>query len=395
MPVITLTNLFVKKSLQCPDAKNRIEYCDTEVQGLYIEVRKTSPDQGTYYYRFKNSAKKTCHQKLGRTDDITLPSARSMAKQFKAKIQLGADPRAEAHQEKSVLTLSDFAINHYMPYVKKRKRTWRNDESMLLLRILPVFGDTPLNKIQRYEVQKFHSSLKDVHLSGSTCDHHLKLMRHLLNLAVEWDMLDKNPISKVSLFKDDNKKERYMTPEELDRLVQVLKTNEQRTVCKLILFLLSTGARLNEAMQANWEHIDTVNRVWKIPALNSKSKKIRSVPLNSSALQILGELKANGDNECLFLNSKTGKRYVDIKKTWHRVRTTAGLPNLRLHDLRHQYASMLVNNGRSLYEVQQILGHSDPAVTQRYAHLSTRALQEAAETASDCIGITHPQTAQR
>ncbi|MEH6616997.1 MAG: site-specific integrase [Porticoccus sp.] len=102
-------------------------------------------------------------------------------------------------------------------------------------------------------------------------------------------------------------------------------------------------------------------------------------------------MEKENDQGHLFINPRTGKRYTNINKTWYRIRKEAGLPNLRMHDLRHQYASHLVNSGRSLYEVQQILGHSDPTVTQRYAHLSTRALQEAAESASACLGDALPK----
>jgi integrase len=93
----------------------------------------------------------------------------------------------------------------------------------------------------------------------------------------------------------------------------------------------------------------------------------------------------NLSREHLFVNSKTGEPYTTIYKVWCRLRDDAGLPHLRLHDLRHQYASFLMNSGRTLYEVQQILGHSDPTVIQRYAHQSTKALQDAANSASDII----------
>ena len=151
------------------------------------------------------------------------------------------------------------------------------------------------------------------------------------------------------------------------------------------LFLLSTGCRLNEALRATWGQIDRASRVWRIPASNSKSKRVRSVPLNESALEVLAELDTEGEFEHLFVNRQTGKPYGTIMKVWSRLRTKAGLPHVRIHDLRHQYASFLINSGRSLYEVQQILGHSDPSVTQRYAHLTSRSLQEAANCASVAI----------
>jgi hypothetical protein len=109
------------------------------------------------------------------------------------------------------------------------------------------------------------------------------------------------------------------------------------------------------------------------------------VPLNDSALAVLAELPRNPECDALFVNARTRSRYTTVMKVWSRLRRKACLQHLRIHDLRHQYASFLVNSGRSLYEVQQILGHSDPSVTQRYAHLSSRSLQEAANSASVAI----------
>jgi site-specific recombinase XerD len=109
------------------------------------------------------------------------------------------------------------------------------------------------------------------------------------------------------------------------------------------------------------------------------------VPLNDSALDVIAELGTEGAFDYLFINRQTGQPYSTIAKTWSRLRAEAGVPFLRIHDLRHMYASFLVNSGRTLYEVQQILGHSDPSVTQRYAHLSTESLQAAANSASVAI----------
>jgi len=391
MPKIKLTSLVIKNHLICPGGKNRQELCDTTFPGLYVEVRSTSPGHGTYYLRYKDAQKKTCHQKIARTIEITLAQARQRAKMLKAEILLGADPRAEARRQKSVMTFKEFADDHYMPYIKKRNRSWKNKESMLRLRILSVFGSDPLNRITRKKIQSFHTALVDDGLSAASSDHHIKLIRHALNIAVQWEMLDRNPADKIPLFKEDNKKERYMADDEQARLLHILKTDKNRIVCLVVLFLLSTGARLNEALKASWEYVDMGNRVWRIPATNSKSKKIRSVPLNQTAINVLTELAKASDQGHLFINQRTGKRYTNINKTWYRIRGEAGLTNLRLHDLRHQYASHLVNSGRSLYEVQQILGHSDPTVTQRYAHLSTRALQEAAESAAACLGDVLPR----
>ena len=199
-------------------------------------------------------------------------------------------------------------------------------------------------------------------------------------------MLASNPASRVPLFHEDNKMENYLDDQQLKQLMTVLTTDDNRAVCQILTYLLSTGARLNEALSAKWENVDIAKRVWIIPASNSKSKRVRSVPLNDSAINIISQLKTESYSH-LFINQQSQKPYTTIHKVWGRLREKAGLKHLRIHDLRHQYASFLVNDGRTLYEVQQILGHSDPSVTQRYAHLSTKALQDAANSASLAIQL--------
>lgn len=381
MPVMLLTDQIVKNELLCPPGKKKVEMCDTQVPGLLIEILAVSPGVGTYRLRYK-AIGKTRYQRIGRTTDTTLADARIAAKKLKAEIALGENPSEKTKVEKAVLTLKTFLEEKYLPYVTPRKRSARFDESMTRLRIGPRLGHLRLNQLTRSAIQEFHTSLKAEGLAGATCDHHIKMIRHALNLAVQWDLLDRNPATKVPLFREDNRLENYMDDEQLQKLMEILKSDSNRNVCNLALFLLSTGARLNEALQAEWSQIEKQTRVWRIPATNSKSKKIRSIPLNDSALEVLEKLGTEGKFTWLFVNRKTKERLGYVHKVWDRIRIAAGLPKLRIHDLRHQYASFLVNGGRTLYEVQQILGHSDPTVTQRYAHLSTKALQDAANTAS-------------
>jgi len=383
MPIIKLNQQFINHDLQCPDGKTRIEMCDKDLPGMYVEVRATSPGRGTYYLRYKDDNNKTCHQKLGRTTDTSLADARKQAKTLKAQIALGADPRGDEKARKAVPTYADFFTEHYLPYVKPRKRSWAKDAEMFRLRLNAVFGRRRLNQITRHQIQSFHTSLKDSGLSASTCNHYVKLLKHSLNLAIDWDMLDINPAVRVPLFSEaDNIVENYLGEAELERLMHVLQTDDNRMVCSILMYLLSTGARLNEALSARWDQVDIERRVWKIPASNSKSKRVRSVPLNDSAINVLNQLDTN---EYLFINKQTGKPYTTISKVWGRLRKKAGVSHLRVHDLRHQYASFLVNDGRTLYEVQLILGHSSPDVTMRYSHLTSKTLQAASNSASEVI----------
>jgi integrase len=161
----------------------------------------------------------------------------------------------------------------------------------------------------------------------------------------------------------------------------------------IIMLLISTGARLNEVLTATWSQINRDTRTWKIPALNSKSKKVRSVPLNDSALDIINQLDTEGEFEYLFVNRVTRTNYKNIQKYWGKLRANAGMRSIRIHDLRHTYASLLANNGRTILEISRILGHSSVKVSERYSHLSTATLQDAANSASVMINAAMGGTA--
>lgn len=391
MAIVHLTQKFIDSKLQCPPGKKRAELCDKDLPGLYVEVRQLSPGQGTYYLRYKNPSGKTSHQKIGTTAEMTLSEARKKAKELKAEIALGADPIAERKARKAIPTFSEFMEQQYLPYAQAHKRSWKSDETYYRLRLKRVFGELKLDRISRHQIQTFHTSLREEEgLSAAYSNHHVKLMKHAINLAVSWEILEKNPATRIPLFFEDNKVENYMDEEELERLLNVLRTNRHRRVCLIAMYLLSTGARLNEALQATWDQVDRRNRLWRIPARNSKSKRVRSVPLNDSALYVLDQLGTEESYEYLFVNPRTKRPFVSIHKVWGELRNEAGLPHLRIHDLRHQYASFLVNAGHSLYTVQQALGHSDPKVTQRYSHLSTRSLREASDSASVLVNRDEP-----
>ena len=129
--------------------------------------------------------------------------------------------------------------------------------------------------------------------------------------------------------------------------------------------------------------VDLDNRLWKIPASNNNSKRPKTLPLNDSALQVLGGLESNGKNPYLFPNPQTGLPYSGIMRVWYRLRKKAGIdPDMRVHDLRACLAERLLSAGQSLYLVQRLLGHQDSRTTLRYARLSPQAFLDGANVAS-------------
>ena len=167
-----------------------------------------------------------------------------------------------------------------------------------------------------------------------------------MGLACKWRIIETNQLAGVSLLREENQVNNIMTGSELKRLVKVLKSDKNKMVGSVCLFLLSTGRRLSEALNARWEHFDLEHRNWTIPTAHSKSRKIRSIPLNDQALSILENLGTRGKYDHPFIGRR-GKPLTTIHKVWTRLRDDASLPHLRIHDLRHQYASFLINQGRA------------------------------------------------
>lgn len=388
MPVLNFTPAFMASGLVCPADKKRIEYCDSDVPGLLIECRSAPDSIPTWYLRYKENGK-TAYTRLGNVQELGLGPARKQAIKLKAEHLLSSKVPAAAAEPRSSMILSTFFSDHYMRHALLHKRSAKKDEQLFRIHIGPRFGTLPLDKISRRDVATFHNDLRDKGQSAASADHSLKLLRRALNLAVQWEFLEKNPLVGIALFNEANGVENFLDDAAVQRLVAVCRTDKNRTVAMILMFLLSCGARKTSALQAKWCEIDLDNRVWKIPAVNSKSKRSASVPLNDSAMWVLDQLDTRGKSEFLFVNKRTGKPFTSISKAWSRISKEAKLNNpgnggnnVRIHDLRHTFASMLVSAGRSLYQVQQILGHSDPKITMRYAHLSAKTLQDAANSAS-------------
>jgi integrase len=399
MPVIQLTQSFINNLAPLP-GKTRTEWCDENIPGLYIEARATSLGKGTYYLRHRGAksggggiATTTRHLKLGVSDNMSLADARSEAKKRKAEIQLGADPRADIRAQKSSITYGQYLELHYLPHSKQTKKSHRDDYNRSHQHLIPRWGSIPINQITTRMIIELQHDLKDSGLASSTCDRFVALLKHQFRLACEWEFLSKNAASTVKLYREPNEVNHYLDDAQLRRLMEVLHTHENRLVCNLAIFLLSTAARLNEALRSEWQSVDVEKRLWRIEASNSKNKRVRAVPLNDMAISALESIQADHAKRCgyLFLNPKTNTHLKYPGKGWNSIRQQAGLPFFRIHDLRHMAASIAVNSGRSLYEVQKLLGHSQVQTSLRYSHLSTQVLQEASNTVSDRLIAASPR----
>ena len=249
MPVMNFTPAFMATGLIVPPGKQKIEYSVADEPGLFVECRASAKAIPTWYLRLKNIKGTNTYRKLGTVREVSLVQAKRMARQL--KVEHANAPKVDLAPEplKCDRTLDKFVTDHVNPHNMARKRShWR--DLQLFTRIKAKFGHLKLSEIKRHDVQQFHNDLVKVEkLAPATADHHVVYFRSFLNLAVQWEFLEKNVLANIPLMKVDNKVERYLSDDEVKRLVEVLTTDLAYGASYLLLYLLSTGARLNEAFR--------------------------------------------------------------------------------------------------------------------------------------------------
>ena len=383
MPKAHLTSQLIKQTA-CPDGKAKCDLFDSNCKGLMVEVRRTG--HKTYYLRYQNQRGRTRQLKIADERDVTLSQARELADGLRNKIAMGEDPLEEKAVLRQVCTFAEFIDQQYLPYIKSYKRSWGTDISLLKNHLLPRFGKRHLDEITRQDIQKMHYDRRASGAAPGSANRLLIMMRYIFNLAIKWEIagVKANPCKGVPLMEENNKMERYLSVEEARRLYEVVCKSENTMLKYIVPMLILTGARKREVLDAKWQDFDFSRRIWRIPM--SKSGRARHVPLSDGAMTLLSTVPRKPDCVWTFANPQTGKAYVSIFCAWDTARKNAGLADVRLHDLRHSFASLLINSGRTLYEVQHILGHTQVKTTQRYAHLSQDTLLAAANAATVAVG---------
>ena len=381
MPHAKLTEKFVS-TVTCPAGMRKVEFIDTNLEGFFVEALASGVK--TYYQRYFDSRKRQRLFRLGRVGIVPLEDARKRAMQIKAKVSLGEDPKKNNDNLKKIPTLKQFALDKYLPFVREHKRSWSYDEINLRIHILPKIGDIYLDEITSKLISKIMIDMKNKGYANGSCNRPVILMRYLLRLANEWGipLIEKNSAKSVHLF-DEPCRERFLSSFETKLLFDALRADVNQLAANAIELLLLTGGRRNEVTHARWDCVDIEKGTLLVPL--SKSGKPRTIALNQLASELIRRLPSRGQSDWLFPSPKTGKPCPSLYYPWDRVRKRAGLGDLRLHDLRHSYASNLVNGGVSLYLVQQLLGHSSPQTTQRYAHLERDTLTQASEIAAQTV----------
>ena len=383
MPHATLDALFVRSAV-CPEGKSKVDYYDTAITGFILEVRASGGK--TFHLRYRDPHGKQRQHKIGDSKSLTFDKARQAATVLRSQVVLGASPSDERKTKRAIPTLAEFSEQRYIPYVKGYKKSWDIDDSYLRNHVLPRFGALHLDQISLQGVIAFHQAMKEAGYADATCNRSVILLRYMYNLGKKWKIpgAEANPTQGAQLFVLNNARERYLTAEETLRLKNAMQHSENQQLQFIVPLLLMTGARKRELLDARWEHFDVDRRNWRIPT--SKSGKPRHVPLSAIVLEILAQVPRWEGCPFVVPNPQTRLPYKSIYCSWNTARKKAGLPEVRMHDLRHSMASNMVNSGRSIYEVAKVLGHTQLKTTQRYSHLSQETLLAAVDAASNATG---------
>ncbi|NNG22750.1 tyrosine-type recombinase/integrase [Telluria aromaticivorans] len=369
------------------DAKAKeSEYSDTEVAGLRIIVNRRGRKYFLFRYSFRGAKRS---MKLGDYPQMDVADARHRTLDYRAQIATGTDPQAAATvASSSQLTLRTFVTDDYLPHAYATKRSAKDDESRLR-NILPEFGDLPLGQISSHSIQQFHDRLR-LQKCAATANRHLALLKRCFNLAIIWGKLvGANPVRGIRMHQENNQRQRYLSGDELRSFLNALDEEASRPLADALRFLLMTGARRNEVLLARWDAIDIDKRQWFLP--NTKSGKSRFVLLNDGAIELLRQRDRQAGNVYVFPGKNAGEAICNPYKGFRRVLKRAGISDLRIHDLRHSFASLAINNGATLYEVQHLLGHSDSKTSQRYAHMASDNLRKASAHVSAVIAKAQPK----
>jgi integrase len=234
------------------------------------------------------------------------------------------------------------------------------------------------------DIERLHRYLKNTPYAANRT---VALISKMFALAIKWEWLDRNPAKGIERYPEE-KRERFLRPDEINRLSQALidhvtkaaRPNEARKIADAIRLLMLTGARRSEVLSATWKMFDLKAGIWIKPSSHTKQKTKHRIPLSPPALQLLVEIKDRTADLKYVFPSRRGSKHphvTELKKAWAKICKLADLESVRIHDLRHTYASVLVSGGASLPLIGALLGHTQVQTTQRYAHLMDDPLREA------------------
>jgi integrase len=371
------------KTAKIPESGQAITW-DDDVKGYGLRVTAGGAKSFIFNYRINGRSRRMT---IGQYPAWSVAAARKRAGDLRKAVDRGDDPMGARHEQRAAPTVKDLCDRYEEEHLpRKRVASQRNDKAAIANTIRPALGTTKVQAVTFADIDGLHRKMKATPYKANRT---LALLSKMFSLSIRWGIRKDNPCRGVERFQE-SRRERYLTADERGRLLVAMqeagadeknaarKAEIARTVNAFRLAML-TGCRIGEALGATWEQFDIEGSVWTKPAATTKQKKDHKTYLNAPARALLADMVTGKSKGWLF-PSRTGEGHqTNYRHTWQAVRDVAMIPDLRVHDLRHNFASEGASVGLSLPMIGALLGHTNPATTARYAHLMADPLKQAAE----------------
>jgi integrase len=374
-----------------PPMRGETVVWDPEVKGYGLRISSTG--RRTYFIHKRTKAGRQIKAKLGVHGDITAEEARQAAIRELGRIAGGIDPaderrraRAAAAKLRRTLTIAQLCEKYLAEHalVHNRPRTVETYRHVIERHIKPRLGDIRVPDLEHDDIAALHRDMKPTPYLANLM---VAVLSRILGLAVRnWKMRPDNPATGMTHYPEE-KRQRYLSVAELGPLAAALAGHPRQIAANALRMLLLTGARSGEVLAMCWEEVERQPGVWIKPSAHTKQKSEHRVPLSPGARQLLADMRRyrKPGETLVFPGRLPGQPLQDIHKTWAACCATAGIEGVRIHDLRHSYASILASAGLSLPIIGALLGHTQAATTHRYAHLFADPLLEATTRVSTLL----------
>jgi integrase len=365
-----------------PPTSGEVNLWDSEVPGFSLRVRATGSK--VYVAEYRNQAQRKRRVTLGPHGRLTVEQARDLARQVLAAAAQGKDPAELRQESRSAPTLEDLATRYIEQHAapKKKSSSVEADKRVLKLYILPTLGRRKVAEIALKDMADLHHAMRS---KPTQANRTLALLSKMFNLAERWGLRPQgaNPCRWIDRY-PEKRRERFLSSAEIARLGAVLNEEEAKDpfIVLAIRLLLLTGSRRNEVLTLRWSEVDFERGALRLPDSKTGAKVI---PLGPPALALLAAAPRLEGNPYVIPGRRAGGRLVGLQRPWSLIREKAGLGDLRLHDLRHSFASIGAAAGLGLPVLGAILGHRHPATTARYAHFDDDPRRAAAARISNEI----------
>jgi integrase len=363
---------------------------DEEIPGFGLRVLPSKRKSYIVQYR---AGRRSRRMSLGLSTVLTCEQARTRAIAIIAAAKNGEDPAAKRDADRQAITVKELADRFDKEHISVRVKesTARGYRRMLERVIIPALGRHRVTEVTRADIAKIHHDLRHIPYDANRC---LEIISKMFSLAEMWGLRPEgtNPRKHIKKYPEE-KRERFLSAAELRRVGEVLREMEDEGIelpsaIAAVRLLILTGCRLGEIMTLKWEYVDFAGKTLRLPDSKTGAKVVH---LGQPAIGVLKKIERVEKNPWVIVGTKPGARLNDLQPFWQRVRARAGLKDVRIHDLRHTFASTAVAAGQGLPMIGRLLGHTQVQTTARYAHLAAEPVRTAADAVASnlaqAIGI--------